>query len=240
VVIGATARHSLAAAAAVGDYFEVETDGDLLVDSRWRPFTDLLDDPSVVAERVGFVRATLSERMGLELAQIDFRACASTHFLGLASRLIAPPLATVALHGLVIACASADLRWPPVDGGPVPIGYSDASIHRAADCGTAASLLNQAIVEPLIRPLVDAFERVSPIVLWGNVVSALAGAAGMLVRSDVTRVLDPVAVAAATLTWGPLAGAGSFDVADRFFRRSSCCLFYRIPGGGTCGDCVLD
>jgi len=21
--------------------------------------------------------------------------------------------------------------------------------------------------------------------------------------------------------------------------RASCCLFYRIPGGGLCGDCVL-
>jgi len=22
--------------------------------------------------------------------------------------------------------------------------------------------------------------------------------------------------------------------------RRSCCLFYRLPGAGTCGDCVLD
>jgi hypothetical protein len=25
----------------------------------------------------------------------------------------------------------------------------------------------------------------------------------------------------------------------RFLVRSSCCLFYRVPGSGTCGDCVL-
>ncbi|MGB3523980.1 MAG: (2Fe-2S)-binding protein, partial [Mycobacterium sp.] len=23
------------------------------------------------------------------------------------------------------------------------------------------------------------------------------------------------------------------------YRRASCCLFYRTPGGGLCGDCAL-
>ncbi|MGH3410268.1 MAG: (2Fe-2S)-binding protein [Streptosporangiaceae bacterium] len=23
------------------------------------------------------------------------------------------------------------------------------------------------------------------------------------------------------------------------FRRHSCCLYYRLPGGGLCGDCAL-
>jgi ferric iron reductase protein FhuF len=23
------------------------------------------------------------------------------------------------------------------------------------------------------------------------------------------------------------------------FRRRSCCLYYRVPGGAVCGDCVL-
>jgi ferric iron reductase protein FhuF len=239
LVIDGTARHSLAAAAAVGGYFEVETDGEVLADPRWRGFTDLLDDPSVLAGRIEFVRATLSERTGHELAQIDLRACGSTHFLGLASRLIAPALATVALHGLVIACDSTDLRWQPVDGGPVPIGFASASVHDASDCDTAASLLHVHVVDPLINPLVEAFRGVSPIVLWGNVASAVAGAAGMLAGSGVVCALDPVTVAAATLARGPLAGTGTFDAPDRFFRRSSCCLYYRLPGGVICGDCVL-
>jgi ferric iron reductase protein FhuF len=38
---------------------------------------------------------------------------------------------------------------------------------------------------------------------------------------------------------GPLAGAGRFDVGGRYFVRASCCLFYRIPNAGKCGDCVL-
>jgi ferric iron reductase protein FhuF len=35
-----------------------------------------------------------------------------------------------------------------------------------------------------------------------------------------------------------LRGHGRYERPDRFV-RASCCLFYRIPGGGLCGDCVL-
>jgi hypothetical protein len=38
------------------------------------------------------------------------------------------------------------------------------------------------------------------------------------------------------LLWGNVASTGKLDD----FRRRSCCLYYRIPGGGRCGDCALD
>ena len=67
--------------------------------------------------------------------------------------------------------------------------------------------------------------------LWGNVSSALAGAAGQLddhaVWATVAELLDVA----------PLAGTA--DLRGRALRRRNCCLYYRIPGGGTCGDCVL-
>lgn len=34
-----------------------------------------------------------------------------------------------------------------------------------------------------------------------------------------------------------LAGAVVFDGAG--YRRTSCCLYYRTPGSGVCGDCVF-
>jgi ferric iron reductase protein FhuF len=43
----------------------------------------------------------------------------------------------------------------------------------------------------------------------------------------------------ALLRSGPLAGTGRRRDDGTFVRRS-CCLFYRVPGAGTCGDCVLD
>lgn len=32
---------------------------------------------------------------------------------------------------------------------------------------------------------------------------------------------------------------GTAEFAGGRFRRRSCCLFYQVPGGGYCGDCVL-
>jgi ferric iron reductase protein FhuF len=47
------------------------------------------------------------------------------------------------------------------------------------------------------------------------------------------------AVLDALLGSGPLAGTGRRREDGSFVRRS-CCLFYRLPGAGTCGDCILD
>jgi hypothetical protein len=46
------------------------------------------------------------------------------------------------------------------------------------------------------------------------------------------------------LRMAPLAGMGTLvqpvpERPRRFLVRNNCCLYYRIPGGGTCGDCVL-
>jgi iron complex transport system ATP-binding protein len=89
-----------------------------------------------------------------------------------------------------------------------------------------------------LTSLTAALRRLGPIsekVLRGNVASTLLGAA---------RVFDRDA------TPGPgwqlarrlcdderLSGAICFDTSG--YRRTSCCLYYRIPGGGLCGDCVL-
>jgi ferric iron reductase protein FhuF len=40
------------------------------------------------------------------------------------------------------------------------------------------------------------------------------------------------------LSTAPMSGTGSLSVGWGF-RRRSCCLYYRVPGGGICGDCVL-
>lgn len=42
-----------------------------------------------------------------------------------------------------------------------------------------------------------------------------------------------------TLAHGTLSGTVVIDQ-PWSFRRTSCCLFYRMPGAGVCGDCVLD
>jgi ferric iron reductase protein FhuF len=51
--------------------------------------------------------------------------------------------------------------------------------------------------------------------------------------------LDPAAIVGAMLPAGPLVGTGRYESGGRVFVRDSCCLLYRVPNSGKCGDCVL-
>ncbi|GAA2602946.1 (2Fe-2S)-binding protein [Dactylosporangium fulvum] len=191
----------------------------------WRPFTDLLD-PDVAAERVAVSRQALLTMFGLDGDVVPERVVASVLFLGLAARLVSPLLADAVLAGEVRAARPADLWWKPVPGGPWPVACGPVP-------SAPASKLFEIGVEGLVAPLLEVFRarfRLSPQVLWGNVASALGGAAGQLPA-------DGWPVVAALLERPPLAGMAV--VGNRALTRRNCCLYYRIPGGGTCGDCVL-
>jgi hypothetical protein len=212
---------ALRAAAAVGPYFVWEP---WSAGAGWRPLAEL-SDPDVVADRVEVARQALIGMFGLDENVVPPRVIASVTFLGLASRLLSPPLGALVLGGVLPA---AELWWRPVVGGPWPIAYRGA--------GPGDSLL--APVTPVLETFQARF-ALSPKVLWGNVASALAGAAGMI--PDAKRAF---AVVAETIGRPPLAGMGHLVRPDprrdrRFLVRNNCCLYYRIPGGGTCGDCVL-
>ncbi len=81
--------------------------------------------------------------------------------------------------------------------------------------------------------------RLAPGLLSGNIASALVGAARALlsVRPDLRRPIT--GITDSLLDTGRLAGSGVITRGDLNFRRRSCCLFYRAPGGGKCGDCPL-
>jgi hypothetical protein len=216
-----TPDEALRAAAAVGPYFVWEP---WSAGAGWRPLAELTD-PEVVAERVLAARGALVTMFGLDEDAVPPRVIASITFLGLASRLLSPALGAQVLGGVLPA---AELWWKPVAGGPWPIAYRDA-------------VAGEALLAP-VPPVLAAFQErfaLSPQVLWGNVASALAGAAGLL--PDAERAF---AVVAAELAEPPLAGMGSLVRPDpryarQFLVRRNCCLYYRIPGGGFCGDCVL-
>ncbi len=79
------------------------------------------------------------------------------------------------------------------------------------------------------------FGPVADPILLGDAASALLGAA---------RVLDNGVAGDATATaWRLVELAGWQDVVtalpDGGHRRRSCCLYYRTPHGGLCGDCAL-
>jgi FhuF 2Fe-2S C-terminal domain len=244
------AAEALAAAAGAGPYFAIEPRAE---GGGWRPASLLVSDPAVLADRVTHARAVIAGRAGLAPAEVAERVAASIVFLGLASRLVSPSLGAAVLGGVVPYLTLDNLWWRPVEGGPVPLaagpvtgrGIGDRPAGRLLD--DAAMLLSERCVRGMADPVARAFQglfRLSPLVLRGNIASALAGAAGMLARSFPDRAETAAQLTARMLALEPLRGSGELVQPDasqprRFLVRRSCCLFYRVPGGGTCGDCVL-
>lgn len=209
---------------ALGPYFAVAERGP---DEPWRPLGDLLDQ-AVLAERIEHTATVLS---GLARAEIEPRVAASTMALGLFSRIVSPGLGAVAV-GLEAPVLTLDRGWwQPVESGPWPI----AAERREPQLDPLTPAIS-GVVEPLVRAI-GAIASLSEQVLWGNASSAVFGAVAMLRRTGADPAGRAARLALGALTDGVLRGAGSVT-AGRFV-RDSCCLYYRIPGGGYCGDCVL-
>ncbi|GAB3452305.1 (2Fe-2S)-binding protein [Actinophytocola sediminis] len=190
----------------------------------WRPLRDLLAT-AVLAERVGHVHTVLSR---LSTVDVERRVAASTMSLGLFARLISPVLGAGVLGVPLPRPTLDDAWWQPVDQGPWPLTLT------GADTEPSVSDLLTDVLTPLAEVLAQRYS-LSRQILSGNITSAVFGAARMIGRARPD--LAPAAREhGAALLAGPLAGTG--ELAGEFV-RSSCCLYYRIPGGGYCGDCVL-
>lgn len=226
--------------AALGPFFAVETHQARPVVSPWRRLDELITDPVALAERVATIRHGLAAAGGRADEDIEQRVAASVAHLGLVSRLVSPALALAAGHRIVLDAAPESTWWQPVAGGAIPISVVLPQTLRATD---VAPLLASRVLDGPVRVVTEVFTRfsVSPKILWGNVASAVHGAATMLERerpqwTDATRALT-----AALRACPPLRGTGDVDDRGRF-RRRSCCLIYRIAPEGAgpyCGDCVL-
>ncbi|HKN98500.1 MAG TPA: (2Fe-2S)-binding protein [Pseudonocardiaceae bacterium] len=179
----------------------------------WRPVRELLD-PGVLAGRVDTVRRSLGS---------DMRVAASVAQLGLAARLVAPPLGLFVHSGAWLAVAG--LWWRGDLSGAFPL----------ATAGQVTGSPDELI--GWLGELVDvtAGFSVSRTVLWGNVASALNGAA------TVIGAARPDLAAAATAAVDDLPVVREHGVrGEGGFRRRSCCLIYRATGrSAVCGDCVL-
>ena len=234
-------RAALVSAGEIGPYFAVEFSA---AHGEWHTVADLWTEPGCLPERVDTAREFLRSRVGQE---VDLRACASISSLGFMSRLVSPALATACLAGVIPRLDPRHVHWRPVVGGPVPIALTAVDGVAAGTAAEAAVALEHAVLVPCVEPVLAAYSsgfRLSLRVLRGNIASALAGAVGMLTRAQAVLGLDPVEVVDALLARPSLTGSGHYerpfaDHPERFFVRNNCCLFYRIPGGGTCGDCVL-
>lgn len=227
---------ALAAAAALGPFFQVAA----RPGPDWTLWAALSADAQLLRRRTDEVRAMLAAGPGSP--QVELPVVASLVHLGLVARLVSPLLGAALLAG-VLPVAPVELVHVRLAGAnPLPLAFGTTSatkIGSAADLAAAFDHFWLAPgVEPLTRSVSDAWS-VSRQVLDGNVTSAVAGALRMAAtsRPELTGRAD--AALEAFLQSGSLAGSGRRREDGSFVRRS-CCLYYRVPGAGTCGDCILE
>ncbi|MCX5192734.1 (2Fe-2S)-binding protein [Streptomyces sp. NBC_00249] len=165
------------------------------------------------------------------------RVAASTAQFGIASRLWSLGLGCAALAGRIPDLAPDRLHWRMPEAASLELWLPAPAATLPAEALGESVLKNLALLE---APLREGF-GVSAKVLRGNAASGLVGALRVLL--DRVPGEKAVELAGALLAdGGALAGTGTFIHEEGLgvaFVRRSCCLYYRVPGGGLCGDCVL-
>ncbi|MFF0221287.1 (2Fe-2S)-binding protein [Streptomyces sp. NPDC004629] len=230
----------LAALRPLGGFFVLRVAPDAGTDPH-RPLPTLAD--AYADARSDVYGIPLTFRVGLVARRLrapEPRVSASVAQQGLAARLWSAALGCAALYGRVPDLDPRLLRWDPEAGAPDDLWLTGV---RALP-GTAA-VLADTVLHAHLGPLGEALRArygIAAGLLWGNAGSALAGAARELDRwargSGRGDVADRARALTADLFAHPLLSpTGTF--AGTTFRRRSCCLYYRVPGGGLCGDCCL-
>ncbi|WP_331447182.1 (2Fe-2S)-binding protein [Streptomyces xanthochromogenes] len=190
--------------------------------------------------------APLSARIDTVANRLDAperRVAASIAHLGLAARLWSIALGPAVLYGVLPDLAAPRLHWDGARTSPDDLLLAPGGQDREA----SAEGLVESVIEGHLVPLAEAFRRDTPVsrgLLRGNAGSALAGAvrelhgwAGKSGRPEAGE--RALALGAEIFACSQLAGTGVL-LEGPAFRRRSCCLYYRCPGGGLCGDCVFE
>jgi iron complex transport system ATP-binding protein len=241
--------------AAIGPHFAVDVRAvDVrAVDVRATPTTVRPDAPPVTdLYQAGPALADAVDDIAARIGSSERRVAASTLFLGYAARLWSITIGCWATTGLIPDLPAHHLYAELVPDAPIRLELTDPGGWQpddTADQQTLAEIMFDTVVGGHLRPLVTAVRaeaRVATGLLWGNAASAVVGVAHVLDRHAApTAGRDARLVAAHLLALPPLAGTTRFTCSPdgrlelRSVVRRSCCLFYRVPGGGTCGDCPL-
>ncbi|EKX62912.1 hypothetical protein STRIP9103_08694 [Streptomyces ipomoeae 91-03] len=167
----------------------------------------------------------------------ELRVAASIAHLGFAARLWSIALGAAALYDRVPDLDPRLLRWDADASAPDDLWLTEV---RTLPADRIGEVVRDAHLVPLAAAL-RAQLPISARLLWGNAASALMGAVRRLDRwgraNGRTEVGSRARALAAELLAHPDL-SGTLDPATH--RRRSCCLYYRLPGGGLCGDCCFD
>jgi ferric iron reductase protein FhuF len=191
----------------------------------------------------GPAAAHLVDAVGGWSGTSERRVAVSLVVLGYAARLVGPTIAVMVRDGILL-----DVRPSQVRYSFLPESGFALTLPQPAGWRATPTVLRQRwrddVIDDHLQTLVDALQTVAPAatgMLWGNVASGIAGALRSMTQAGVTAASDGDAVGSALLGHGPLHGSGNLTVhnGELQFVRRSCCLFYRLDGGGMCADCAL-
>ncbi|MGV0836799.1 (2Fe-2S)-binding protein [Mycolicibacterium thermoresistibile] len=215
---------TLADIATVSPYFTVTTGR--LPDAGWLPVRQLHTDIDLLERIVGRVQTRINAA--------ERRVAVSTFFLGLSARLWSVGLGALAGHGVLPDLTGEQLLFHET-AGQIRLHIERPTGRHGDDL---EALLADMVIDGHLTPLSAALRRhgsVAEGLLRGNSVSGLLSAARVFDRT--TGSHGGWQLARRLCADERLDGAVVFDGAD--YRRTSCCLYYRTPGGGVCGDCVF-
>ncbi len=189
----------------------------------------------------------LAQRIALAAGSLgggEPRVTGSIVQLGLAARFWSIGLGTAALGSVLPELHPDRAHWRQPPEGLIEFWLPGPGTTRATP--DLAGALHRAVLVDHLTPLSQAVRAVAPVaerLLWGNAASALAGAVRVLQVQRPDAAPRAAWLARELLARAPLAGTATVapaGAAGLAFRRTTCCLYYRLPRAGLCGDCVFD
>ena len=202
-----------------------------------------IDDPTT-ASRLGRPLqdpTTLVRHVGEQLRTDDPMVAASVAFLTVTNRAALPLALANAALDVHLAPPFGALRWRVADG-MVRLGFADDRTGPAVPWARWAAQFVADVVEPWVE-LMAASARIGRRLLWGNAAASLLSAAERVAvitscSAAEARVLAEEALGALPLA--DLAVVQGGESTSLRYRRRTCCLLFKAPGAGRCGDCSLE
>jgi ferric iron reductase protein FhuF len=220
------------AANSLGLYFKLADPYAIGSPRDWRPAT-LLYRPE--AGPLDELLRSVQARLG----GCEHRVAASLLYQGYAARLLSPQLACLVTAGRIPELPADRLSWREPATEIIELGLAAGPGWQ----GEPGLLLGQLIAQSFtahLDPLAAAIQartHISAAILQDNAASALISGLRLLaprLEDGDWRPLASLALADRTLR-----GSGTLRTTEPGFVRRSCCLYYRTPAGGLCGDCPL-
>ena len=232
---------AVAASKRIGMYFDLPlADG-----PQWQSFGEFTGAQSTVAEHIRRTRTILAVSQRIPESAVELRVAASSFHLNSVAKLISPAYGCAVLSGAVPDFSAGNLMWRPGDTHVLEVGLRALAGEVGLSDQHIVERIHAGLLEEAVAQLGDAIHDATGLsrkVLWGNVASAFNGAFLVLRGQrpdDEDRAFE---LMRAIVEHGRLKPAGRFlpdEWDEARFSRNNCCLFYRLPDRGLCGDCVL-